>query len=118
MISRDAPHLAGVQRRLQRQFLGALLLELRVVAGVGADGAILDVQYAVDDGIEELAVVRNHQQRARVARQPFLQPDDGVEVEVIGGLIQQQADRRANTARAPCANRTRQPPENSATGRS
>ncbi len=87
---RDAPHLAGVQGRLQCQFLGARILELRVVAGVGADGSILDMQHTADDGIEELAIVRNHQQRARVARQPLLQPDDGVEVEVIGGLIQQQ----------------------------
>ena len=61
----DALHLPRLQRRLQRQLLGALLLELRIIAGVGADGPILDVQHPVDDGIEKFAIVRNHQQGAR-----------------------------------------------------
>jgi hypothetical protein len=47
------------------QLLGALLLELRIVARVGADAAILDVQHAADDRVEKFPVVRNHQQRAR-----------------------------------------------------
>ena len=87
---RDALHLPRVQRLLQRQFLGALLLELRVVARVGVDGAILDVQHPVDDGIEKFTIMRNHQQGAGEGGEPILQPDDGVEVQVIGGLIQQQ----------------------------
>ena len=87
---RDAPHLPHLQRLLQRQFLGALLLELRVVAGVGVDGAVLDVQHPVDDGIEEFAIVGDHEQRALKRRQPILQPHDGVQIQVIGGLIQQQ----------------------------
>jgi len=57
----NALHLPCVQQRQQRQLLGSLLLELRVVAGVSTDTAILDMQYAIDDGVEKLAIMRNHQ---------------------------------------------------------
>ena len=87
---RDALHLPGMQHDLKRQFLGALLFELRIVAGVCAEGSILDVQYAIDDRIEKFPVMRNHQQGARICCEPFLQPDDGIEIQVVGGLIQQQ----------------------------
>ncbi len=87
---RHSPYLPRLQGALQRQFLGALLFELRVVAGVGMNGPIFDVQHPFDDGIEKLAIVRNHEQGARKCRQPIFQPDYGVQIEVIRGLIQQQ----------------------------
>ncbi len=46
--------------------------------------------------IEKIAVVGDQQQRARVGREPILQPHDGVEVEVVGGLIEQQQVRAAH----------------------
>src|SRR5260370_22064665 len=57
---------------------------------------MFDVDDAVDDRIEEFAIVRNEQQRAGILEEPALQPQDGIEVEVIGGLIEQQQVRAAH----------------------
>jgi hypothetical protein len=46
------------------------------------------------DLVEELAIVRDQQQRARVPEQPLLQPQHRVEVEVVGRLVEQQQVRR------------------------
>ena len=86
----DLALLTLVQRLLLRELRRALLFERRVVAGVELRRALLDVHDAVHAAIEELAIVRDHQQRARVAAQPFFQPYDCVEVEVIGRLVEQQ----------------------------
>jgi hypothetical protein len=40
--------------------------------------------------VEEGAVVRDQHQRCRASRAAALQPGDGVEVEVVGGLVEQQ----------------------------
>ncbi len=62
-----------------------------------------------DHAVEELAVVRDQQQRAGIILQPAFQPDDGIEVQVVGGLVQQQqvgaAHQRARhvQAHAPAA---------------
>ena len=40
--------------------------------------------------IEKIPVVRNQQQGTGVTRQPLLQPQQRIEVEVVGGLIKQQ----------------------------
>ena len=45
---------------------------------------------AVDAGVEKFAVVRHQQDAAGIARQILLQPQDGFEVEVVGGLVEQQ----------------------------
>ena len=87
---RHTLQLPRLQRLLQRQFLGALLLELRVVARIGVDGAIFDMQHPVDDGIEKLTIMRNHQQGAGECGEPILEPDDGVQIQVIGRFIEQQ----------------------------
>jgi hypothetical protein len=60
--------------------------------------------------------MRDHQQRARIASQPVLQPHHGVEIQVISRLIEQQQVTathqrlRKVEAHAP-------PPENVATAR-
>ena len=86
----DLALLARVEGRLLRQLGGALLLERGVIAAVGARPAVLDVHHPVDHAIEELPVVRDQEQRARIRRQPALQPHDGIEVQVVGRLVQQQ----------------------------
>ena len=69
----------------------------------------IDVHHAV----EEVAVVRDDEQRAGVALEPVLQPDDGVEVEVVGRLVEQQQVGRAHQrlrevqAHAPAAGEAR-----------
>ena len=85
---------------LQAQVLGALALERGVVARVELGLAVVQVQRVGGDLVEELAVVRDQQQRARVLEQPLLQPQHRVEVEVVGRLVeQQQVARRHQRAR-------------------
>jgi hypothetical protein len=68
----------------------ARVLEGRVVAGVEREFCRLDVRDVGDAAVEEVAVVRHHQQRAAVIRQPLFEPDHGVEVEVVGRFVEQQ----------------------------
>ena len=48
------------------------------------------------DRVEKLAVVGDESERALVAAEPALQPDDRVEVEVVRRLVEQQQIRRAH----------------------
>ena len=95
-------------------FLGQLLVELGVLPGLGLQGRLLAIQVrrvvarparepaAVefqDAGrhfAEQGPIVRDEQQRAAVAQQEILQPADGVDVEVVGRLVQQQEVRAAD----------------------
>jgi hypothetical protein len=77
-------------RLLQRELRGALALERRVVAGVGPKLVAVDVHDRLRDRVEEVAVVRDQEQRARVALEPVLEPQHRVEVEVVGRLVEQQ----------------------------
>ena len=52
--------------------------------------ALLDVQDVADHGVEEVPVVGDHQQGAAVALQPAFQPQHRIQVQVVGGLVQQQ----------------------------
>src|SRR3546814_1857959 len=78
------------------QLLGALALEGGVVADVQLRAAALQVQGEGADVVEELAVVADQQQRARILEQPLLQPQHRVEVEVVGGLVEQQQVARGH----------------------
>ncbi len=49
----------------------------------------------VDDAVHELAVVRRHQQRAGQRLEEALEPDDRLDVEVVGRLVHQQDVRPA-----------------------
>jgi hypothetical protein len=54
------------------------------------------VQRDVGHGVEEFAVVADDDHRAFVALEPGFQPDQGVQVQVVGGLVQQQQIARAH----------------------
>ncbi len=69
---------------------GALALVEIVIAGVGDDLAGVDFGDLRNDAVHEFAIVRGHQERAGIRLEELLQPDDGFEVEVIGGLVHQQ----------------------------
>ena len=86
----DLPLLLDVRRLLQRERLRVLPLEGRVVAAVGSQRVAVDVDDSRHDGVEKIAVVGDQQQRARIALEPVLEPEHGVEVEVIGRLVEQQ----------------------------
>ncbi len=83
------------------ELLGALGLEaleallardevLGVVALVEVDLAVVDLGHAVDHGVHEGAVVADHDDGALVAAQEALEPLDRLQIEVVGGLVEQQ----------------------------
>ena len=94
---------------LLAQVFGALAFEAGVVADVKFGPAFVQVQGVRAQAVEEFAVVRDHQQRARVLEQPLFKPQHGVEVEVVGGFVEQQQVRghhqrpRQVQAHAPAA---------------
>ena len=78
----------GVLRQLK--LLGAGFLEGAVIATIARQLAVFDVQRDGGDGVEKFAVMADDDQRAVVALQPAFQPDQRVQVEVVGRLIKQQ----------------------------
>ena len=69
---------------------GAQVFEGAVVAAVTNQLAMINVDRDVGDGIEKLAVVADDDQRTWVAFEPGFQPDEGVQVEVVGRFVEQQ----------------------------
>jgi hypothetical protein len=71
----------------------------------------------VDHRVEEVAVVGDQHQGAAVVAEPLLEPDHRVEVEVVGGLVEQQ---QVGAAHQRLGQVEAHPPaaEKSATGRS
>ena len=87
----------------------ALLLVEVVVARVGGELAAVDLDDLGDDAVHELAIVRGHQQRALVALEELLEPDQDLEVEMVGRLVEQhrvgphQQDAGERDAHLPAA---------------
>ncbi|MNV37308.1 hypothetical protein D3C71_1288230 [compost metagenome] len=82
--------LAFVHRLLLGQARGALALERTVVAGVFEHRLLFDMNDFIHYRIEEVAVMGDQDQRALIAFEPFFQPDHRVEIEVVGGFIEEQ----------------------------
>jgi hypothetical protein len=61
-----------------------------VAAGVDDDGLVIDVGGVGGDAVEEMAVVRDADEGAVVVVEEVLEPVDGVEIEVVGGLVEEQ----------------------------
>ena len=74
--------------------LGGVVPEV-VVAHVHLDLVVVDVHDVGADGVEEVAVVADHNHRALKVQQEVLQPVHRVDVQVVGGLVQQQDVRIA-----------------------
>ncbi len=86
----------GLAARLRRRLLhalGAHALEAVVVAGIERQRAVMQVQDMRRHGVEDVAVVADEQQPARPAPEEGLQPEAGLEVEVVGGLVEQEQVR-------------------------
>ncbi|MPN06488.1 hypothetical protein SDC9_153744 [bioreactor metagenome] len=58
-----------------------------VVAFIGEDIPFIDLQYLVANPVEEVTVVRHHQQADIVAGEMFFEPLHHFEVEVVGRLV-------------------------------
>src|SRR5450755_1255198 len=59
-------------------------------AGVSDDGLVIDVGDVGADSVKEMAIVGDHDQHAFILVQEILQPVDGIEIEVVGGFVEQQ----------------------------
>ena len=78
--------------------LGAHLLEVvfallkigAVIAGVGGDATVLEGRHVIHTGVHKGAVVGDYQHGAVVGGDEAAQPLDTFEVEVVGGLVEQQ----------------------------
>jgi hypothetical protein len=86
----DLPLLPFVERGLLRELRRALLFEIAVIAGVERRLAVLEMDDAVGNPIQEVAIVRDHQQRALIVEQPLFEPEHRVQIEVVGGLVEKQ----------------------------
>ena len=92
---------ASLSRRrvLHLQPRGLLFEIIRKVSVVQIQFAVADFRNAVAHAVEEVAVVRNHHQRAAILRQPPFQQGDGLRVDVVGRFIQHQQIDRADQRR-------------------
>ena len=95
------------------RFVGEPLLfpsdERRVIARPRGDAAAIDFDDPRREALQKRAIVRHEHHRARVVGQKPFQPRDGVEVQVVGRLVEQQQIRlrderpREQHAAAPAA---------------
>ena len=78
---------------LQREPLLLLLEPRRVVALPGNAAAAIELENPAGDVVEEVAIVRDGDDGARVLLQEALEPRDRLGVEVVGRLVEQQQVR-------------------------
>ena len=91
-LEAPAPLLLGLDELLEaRAAAGTLGAVVAVAALVGLERAAgSELVDALDDGVEEVPVVRDDQQRAAEVGEEALEPREAVAVEVVGGLVEQQ----------------------------
>ena len=78
--------------------LGFLLVEMElaglipkvIVAGIDLDFAIIDIRHMGADLVQEMAVMGDDDYRVLEAGEKFLQPGDGLQVQLVGGFVQEQ----------------------------
>ncbi len=77
-------------RLLVRQLFAAHPLEGTVVAAVEGRALLFDMQDLVAHAVEKITVVRDKQQGPAILFQPGLEPDHGVQVEVVCRFVEKQ----------------------------
>ena len=82
-VSRDYTPLYDEARR-------ALALKRAVVAGVLEQSLLFDMDNFIHYRVKKVAIVGDQNQGARIALQPFFQPDNGIQIEVVGRFVEQQ----------------------------
>ena len=70
--------------------LGPGVLEAVVAASIDRELATLEMDDLVDHLVEQVAVVADQQDGARIGLEEALEPQGGLEVEMVGRLVQQQ----------------------------
>src|ERR1019366_4534573 len=98
----DPRALLGDDRLGPRDLRGASLVRGRlldrerpVVPRVRGDRPVVDVEDVRRDGVEEALVVRDDERAALVAAQELLEPANRQDVEVVGGLVEEEDVRAA-----------------------
>ena len=105
----DVALLGGAFGAHLLQVVLALLKVAAVVAGVGGHAAVLERGDVVDAGVHEGAVMADDEDGAVVAGDKAAQPLDALEVQVVGGLVQEeqvgvaQEELRQRNAHLPAA---------------
>ena len=79
--------------RGQLAFLGELLGKRRVAAAIDRQLGLIEMQDVADAGVEQFAVVADHQHGVRVAAEVIVEPERALEIEIIGRLVEQQEIR-------------------------
>jgi len=92
----------------------ALLLIEFIIAGIGRQLTAIDLDHFGNDAVHELAVMRGHEQRALIAFEKLLQPDQAFEVEMVARSSSSMASGRIKRIRAS-ATRIFQPPDSAPT---
>jgi hypothetical protein len=93
---RDLALLSLEQRLLLGKDLRTLQFKTAVVARIEGDPLLLDMRHVIHDPVQERTVMGDQQQGARIGREPLLQPEHRVQVQVVGGLVEQQQVRAAH----------------------
>ena len=95
---------------------GALFLERGIAALVERQLAPIEMQDLVDRGVEQVAVMADHDHGAGIVGQMVFQPQRAFEIEIVGRLVQQQQvwrreqRRRQRHSHAPAAGEFRARP--------
>ena len=92
----DLVRLPGHRGLLQHELLGTHVLELAVVAAITYELRVVDVHRHLCHRVEEFAVVADCDHRSLIALEPGFQPNERVEVQVVGWLVEQQQVGRAH----------------------
>jgi hypothetical protein len=90
LLRGDHPSLLIEGALLGQPALVSLADEGLVIAGVGAGGACFQMEHMVNDGLEKGTIVADQKNGGVEASQVSLEPGRGLQVEVVGGLVQQQ----------------------------
>ena len=89
-----------VERRGRERFVGQprllLLEECPVIAGPGRQLTAVEFDDAARHPLEKHAVVRDDGDGAGIVLEKPLEPDDGVQIEMVRGFVEQQQRRRGD----------------------
>src|SRR5215475_365959 len=78
---------------VQGKALVALAFEGGVVAAIQGELGAVEMQDRINGGVEQIAVVTDDDNGARIVCDVVLKPQGAFEVEIVGGLIKQQQIR-------------------------
>src|SRR5262249_7943700 len=75
---------------VEREAFTALPLERAVVAAIERELSPFEMEDGVDRAVEQIAIVADHDHGAWIARKMILEPERSLEIEIVGGLVEQQ----------------------------